>query len=249
MKKNHPYWILFISLLICAQSLGTSVNWINGTTPPAGWTINPGSPGPADNITFSGPLDQIYGNSCAARQILGGTPQISVDTFNKVVELWFQGPPPGFCVLIYQPVSGLQGDFGPLATGNWTFKCTVPQIAFNIPFTVGTPIVSNTYYVDKDAPGPVHNGSSWTWAFNYLQDALDVAGAGDTILVAEGLYKPDEGTSPTPGDRSATFYLQDGITVIGGYAGYGHVDPDARDIDTYTTVLSGDLYSNALSIQ
>ena len=36
-------------------------------------------------------------------------------------------------------------------------------------------------YVDEQATGPVHDGSSWCSAFVDLQDALDVAGAGDEI--------------------------------------------------------------------
>lgn len=59
-------------------------------------------------------------------------------------------------------------------------------------------------FVDKDAPGSPHDGSSWNNAFLTLQDALTAAdtsgGATYQIWVAEGVYTP--GSS---GDRSATF--------------------------------------------
>ena len=99
------------------------------------------------------------------------------------------------------------------------------------------------FYVDADAPGSTH-GSSWEEAFNYLQEALWVAqyGYGDEIRVAQGVYKPD-GT-----DRGASFELITGVTVKGGYAGYGEPDPDARDIEKYETILSGDLWGNDVEV-
>jgi parallel beta-helix repeat protein len=83
--------------------------------------------------------------------------------------------------------------------------------------------------------------SSWSDAFNYLQDALTSAWVRDEIRVAQGIYNPDRGASITPGNRYATFQLINGVTIKGGYAGFGDPDPDARDINAYKTILSGDL--------
>lgn len=97
-------------------------------------------------------------------------------------------------------------------------------------------------YVDIDAP-PNGDGTSWTVAFKYLQDALAVADINDEIRVAEGTYIPDR-SSVTPGgsgDREAVFYLDDGVSIMGGYAGLGDVDPDARNVTLYETILSADL--------
>jgi len=99
--------------------------------------------------------------------------------------------------------------------------------------------------VDTDAPG-ANNGSSWANAYNHLQDALAVAQYGNEIRVAQGIYTPDS-NSANPngsGDREATFQLFNGVTVKGGYAGFGQPDPDARDIHLYETILSGDLAGN-----
>ncbi|MFH0981770.1 MAG: right-handed parallel beta-helix repeat-containing protein [Planctomycetota bacterium] len=97
-------------------------------------------------------------------------------------------------------------------------------------------------YVDADAPGG-DNGLSWPNAFLDLQRALDYAAAHPDVShvrVASGTYKPDRGTH----DRAATFQLLSGVAVMGGYAGYGAFNPDARDIALYETVLSGDLNGN-----
>ena len=103
-----------------------------------------------------------------------------------------------------------------------------------------------TIYVDTDAPGPTYDGSSWATAFEYLQDALAVAQNGNDILVAEGTYSPDANSSVPggSGSRSATFQLKNGVAIYGGYAGFGTPDPNARDIELYETILSGDLESD-----
>ncbi len=117
--------------------------------------------------------------------------------------------------------------------------------------TVGTSF-ARQIFVDANAPGN-NNGSSWANGYNFLQDALAAASSGDKILVASGTYKPDKGRAITPKDRGATFKLINGVTISGGYAGYGEPKADAvvhsrtlasddeRDINVHITILSGDL--------
>ena len=104
---------------------------------------------------------------------------------------------------------------------------------------------AGTIYVDTDAPG-ANNGTSWLDAYRFLQNALTAAVSGDTIQVAQGTYQPDANTAyPSgTGDRNATFTLKNGVTINGGYAGYGQPYPDARNIRGYETILSGDLDEN-----
>ncbi len=102
---------------------------------------------------------------------------------------------------------------------------------------------SVTYYVDDDAH-PGGNGRSWATAFNRLQDALAIARPCSEIRVAEGIYKPDQGSGQITGDRAATFQLKYRVTLKGSYAGFGQPDPNARDIEARETILSGDLLGN-----
>ncbi len=95
-------------------------------------------------------------------------------------------------------------------------------------------------YVDVNARG-VDDGSSWEDAFHSLQDALAAAVGGGEIRVADGVYRPDRGAGVKRGDRQAAFELNSGVAILGGYAGAGEPDPDARDIETWQTILSGDL--------
>ena len=112
--------------------------------------------------------------------------------------------------------------------------------------------MGGTIYVDADATG-TNDGSSWTNAYNRLQDALaDANSTSGTvqICVAEGIYTPDRNsTSPNgTGDREATFKLINDVIIKGGYAGFSAPDPYARDIDKYETILSGDLAGNDVDI-
>ncbi|MBN2591232.1 MAG: right-handed parallel beta-helix repeat-containing protein [Sedimentisphaerales bacterium] len=106
-----------------------------------------------------------------------------------------------------------------------------------------TQAAATVLYVDDDANG-IKNGTSWENAYTNLQDAI--AGVQSVIKpveirVAKGTYTPDLGTGFTQGDREATFQLINNISIVGGYAGLGHTDPNARDIELYETILSGDL--------
>ena len=106
----------------------------------------------------------------------------------------------------------------------------------------------STLYVDDDANG-ANDGSNWENAYNFLQDALieaDSALKPVEIRVAEGIYKPDRSTADPngSGSRGASFVLINGVTIKGGYAGFGEPDPNARDIEAYETILSGDLAGN-----
>jgi predicted outer membrane repeat protein len=102
-----------------------------------------------------------------------------------------------------------------------------------------------TIYVDDDAAG-ADDGSSWTNAYRCLQDALADANAVRgpmEIRVAQGVYRPDSDAIHPEGtrDRSASFWLLDGVALMGGFGGVTAPDPDARDIALYETILSGDL--------
>ena len=98
-------------------------------------------------------------------------------------------------------------------------------------------------YVDADAIGATHNGATWGTAFQDIQTALGAAKSGDQVRVASGIYRPT-----TTADRTVSFQLKNGVSLLGGYAGYGAANPDARDVDLYPTILSGNIGASGSDI-
>jgi hypothetical protein len=136
--------------------------------------------------------------------------------------------------------------------GNFSTTCCLVAFTFllvmdNIGFA------ERIIYVDADANG-LNDGTNWENAYNFLQDALADANYAEKpveIRVAQGIYRPDRSsTEPNgTGDREATFQLINGVALKGGYAGFGEPDPNARDIEAYKTILSGDLAVNDIPTQ
>ena len=107
---------------------------------------------------------------------------------------------------------------------------------------------AKTIYVDDDVTG-ANDGTSWSDAYVYLQEALADARLADQpveIRVAQGIYRPNEGLVAIPEFdwRTTTFQLINGVTLKGGYAGSSEPNPNVCDAQTYETILSGDLAGN-----
>ncbi len=87
-------------------------------------------------------------------------------------------------------------------------------------------------YVDQNANGN-NSGINWANAYNDLQVALANANPGDTIRVAEGIYRP----APFGGDTTATFLINKNLVLLGGF----NATTETQDPTLFPTLLSGDL--------
>lgn len=74
---------------------------------------------------------------------------------------------------------------------------------------------ATTFYVTPDGTG---DGTSWTAAAGDLQAVIDAASAGDVVYVAKGTYKPTK-LIKTNKKTSKAFFLKDGVSLYGGFAG------------------------------
>lgn len=113
-----------------------------------------------------------------------------------------------------------------------SLKCAV-IVGANV--LVATSTWGATFFVDPAGSGT--NGLSWPNAFPTVNAAIAAAGANDEIRISQGVFKPTATTT-----RTISFDINKTIIIRGGYAGLANPgNPDARDIDTYVTILSGDI--------
>ncbi len=116
-------------------SLRPDVQWhvASDHSPTVAFTLDNPTPTTTDTIKFVAPTDgEIYANGCWAT-VANGTPIIAVDSSNHAVNVTFSAPSTNrICPLYVLPVSGVDGQFGPLSAGTWTFN--ILQDSF--PFTV-----------------------------------------------------------------------------------------------------------------
>ena len=123
------------------------------------------------------------------------------------------------------------------------FRLILPLVLASFWLLLSTTYVyAETIYVKHDATG-ADDGTSWANAYRSLQDALTSAVSGDEIWVASGVYYPDEGEYESDNDRSASFYMVEGVSIYGGFGG-GEGTVAERDVATNVTVLSGDIDGN-----
>ncbi len=139
------------------------------------------------------------------------------------------------------PLSGIQTDVviklnNPDHCGSTTYNVNVKQSA------------NYQIFVNDDSPCTEANedGLSWATAFKSLQAGIDKATQdGKEIWVAEGIYKPSKRIDDT-NPRTATFLIQSGIEIKGGFKGTEtNDDPQGSP---YNTILTGDLAENDDSI-
>lgn len=86
--------------------------------------------------------------------------------------------------------------------------------------------------VRKGAPGPVHDGKTWTTAFLTITDALNLATPGSEIWVAGSALDTEAGTYY---ERLTLF---NGVTILGGFAG-NEISKSQRDPSAYDTIIDG----------
>ena len=95
------------------------------------------------------------------------------------------------------------------------------------------PVNATILFVKPDASSTAW--SSQTTVYTDLTAAITAAVSGDEIWVAAGTYKPTTGT-----DRSISFKLKEGVTVLGGFVGTESVST-SRNWVVNKTILSGDI--------
>ncbi|UCD30168.1 MAG: right-handed parallel beta-helix repeat-containing protein, partial [Planctomycetota bacterium] len=230
-----------VLLMMAGQALRDAWGW-----PPTEVEIVPATPTTADTVAIT--IRGGWGDTCVPNDS-----HVLVTGCDIYVDVMWDYDPFTMCAAIPMRWQRTES-VGPLAAGTYDVYArldgcpNLPDFPFcpvhdtEYALVAEFVVVQSIIYVDADASG-ANNGSSWTDALNYLQDALMIASEGDEIRVAQGFYRPDDfvlSLRPNLG-RMETFQLKNGVAIKGGYAGFGEPDPNARDIEMYEAILSGDL--------
>ncbi|MFW6146037.1 MAG: dockerin type I domain-containing protein [Planctomycetota bacterium] len=116
-----------VAMVAATPAWAARLNWIRGEEPAGPWRLwtEDGPIGPEDQATpfdtvhFSGPLNGVYGNGCYAEMTAGGSATLRIDPAAREVEVAYVPPAPDACICLWDPVCGLEGEFGPLLPGEW----------------------------------------------------------------------------------------------------------------------------------
>jgi len=134
-----------------ASGADPNVSWVSGENPPELSRL-PANPTTNDVITFTIPTD-TYSNHWRAEQILGGKPTLTIDSAQRRIDLKIVPPAPEVAPAIYAPVSGLEGQFGPLEEGWWTlfvqFQGTIFIDPFQVVYAPPSPIISGRVHTPE----------------------------------------------------------------------------------------------------
>jgi len=153
------------------------------------------------------------------------------------------GTPTGKYALLYRENTSLQyvlTHVNPDIVGNTvSFKGNIGSISDGY-YTIGnlTTVNSTVIYVNENAGGSA-DGTSWSSAFNDLEEALAISGTNVEIWVAKGTYTPSDI------DREVSFRIEgtemNNLSLLGGFVG-NELSKDERDPKLNNTILSGDLF-------
>ena len=127
-----------IFMAAASAASGSSVEWhlleqnSKYLPAPTNFVISPTQPTCGDVISFLAPADGEGSINSVAASARYGAPSISVDASNRVVSVPFSAPLGGVIPMFALPVSGVDGTFGPLSPGTWTFTILTNTYTFTV---------------------------------------------------------------------------------------------------------------------
>ncbi len=163
----------------------------------------------------------------------------------------------------YTPQGPLQ-DIHKASNPNPTDCATGVSITADLSWTAGSDATSHDIYFGTTSPGMFQRnqtattfdtgtmayGTTYYWRIDEVRDDGKTTGKVWSFATIMSPPPPppmgdgNEQVAQVVIDRKATFQLKYGVVIKGGYAGFGELDPNARDIEAYETILSGDLAAN-----
>jgi hypothetical protein len=129
--------VVFFTGLMGGQYLfAQTVQFRPGETAPPPFSISPENPTACDVIDFEAILDGVTrSNACSASWAppygYNGFPRLHVNNTSRTIDLSFSDPAEA-CATDYDPVNGVEGNFGQLLPGYWTFRYGQAEFSFYV---------------------------------------------------------------------------------------------------------------------
>ncbi|NIP23794.1 MAG: hypothetical protein GWN67_01215 [Phycisphaerae bacterium] len=154
------------------------------------------------------------------------------------------GPPPD--IRQASNPNPADGAIGVSRTADLSWTAGSEAISHDVYFGTTSPgIFQGNQTATTFDPGTMAYGTTYYWRIDEINNGSKIIGKvwSFTTLSSPPPMGSNESldTPVTVPDRTATFQLKNGVIIKGGYAGFGELDPNARNIDKYETILSGDI--------
>jgi len=132
----------------------------------------------------------------------------------------------------------------------FTLNFKIPKIKYLLTLMVFTAIsiasadAQNVIRYVKPAAAGLGDGTSWANASGDLQAMIDGQGVTE-VWVAAGTYKPVRpADNISINNRDKAFVMKSNVKIYGGFPATGSPQMSDRNLETYTSLLSGDLDNN-----
>jgi hypothetical protein len=263
MTMKRAILAIISILLLCGvvSAYEMQISWIHSEEQPD-FSRTPEKPTTADLIYFTLPTD-VFMNQWQAERALGGKPSIYVDAMAREIEIWFQGPADEDPVFLDpDPVSGLEGHFGPLEEGPWLLYVHFTGVIWFDSFDVHppTPLISGRVRTSGGAGiGGVDlffsnsGGSTATDSSGFYAKSVPEGWSGTvTPSKSDYIFSPPQRsyldvTSDIPNQNYAGFMVQP--LPIDYFTEYFSSEVDLFDLSnrsvTFTPTTDGKFYSGS----
>lgn len=161
---------------------------------------------------------------------------MDLDNDANTAEAWPDG------AVFYQTAPGYLrfAQHGPSPDGPAAGSPPLDIGAFEFPGTADAP--GPIIYVDADSTADQFqnqgSGSSWNAAISKLNNAITLANTFPALVteirIAGGIYR----------QQVNGYITRPGLTIRGGFAGFGSNTPDTRDTDAFPTIFDADILNN-----
>jgi hypothetical protein len=191
------FGIATLGVLFTANA--TDVQWhvVMDHSPVTNFTLSPVEPTTTNIISFVASTDgEFYANSCFA-SVANGEPAITVDAVFLTVKVTFSAPLTNIaCPLVVLPVSGVDGQFGPLRAGKWSFTILTNSYFFSVeeaPLSLSIKTLTNSSL--SQVSWPV-SGEPFALEFSDSLSSVNWQTVTNTPIVSKGQNILEIGRSP-----------------------------------------------------